>query len=395
MEGKDQDGKQVMPSFEEYLEVDSENVIGMWNSWRYYYLTPPLGWLDQQFKDAEGGFDGGDGQVGVVGDGSNAMEEFDQRGIVDNTGAHSFSHINVQSELILIFEIFCRQSVAVARCPVHPRPIVLISVGDSGVQVCTHGPALRDFSPWIFQNFFSNELRLSRADDLNVTQELKEQGMVQYDVLTGEDLRKVQRQQYENWFKQQKVWQQERAMRDQMEALDGKRRQGAAGGQATTDYQSLLNSGLKSDSLTNEELEVPRCPHRMLRSASRAVTAGRAERHLRDGGQGLRQHGDPAQEGLGPGLPPSSRRAARARTHRAARALPWRAPMRCPMRATAWRGGVVCGRNGPGGRKGGMAAAARLEALLARTICKLMRLEARRLGGPALRGWRRVLGWGY
>ena len=39
----------------------------------------------QQFKDAEGGFDGGDGQVGVVGDGSNAMEEFDQRGIVDNT----------------------------------------------------------------------------------------------------------------------------------------------------------------------------------------------------------------------------------------------------------------------------------------------------------------------
>ncbi len=81
--------------------------------------------------------------------------------------------------------------------------------------------------------------------------------MVQYDVLTGEDLRKVQRQQYENWFKQQKVWQQERAQRDQMEALDGKRRQGAVGGQATSDYQSLLNSGVKSDSLTNEELEVP------------------------------------------------------------------------------------------------------------------------------------------
>ena len=35
--------------------------------------------------DAQGGFDGGDGQVGVVGDGSNAMEEFDNRGIVDNT----------------------------------------------------------------------------------------------------------------------------------------------------------------------------------------------------------------------------------------------------------------------------------------------------------------------
>ncbi len=27
MEGKDQDGKQVMPSFEEYLEVDSDNML--------------------------------------------------------------------------------------------------------------------------------------------------------------------------------------------------------------------------------------------------------------------------------------------------------------------------------------------------------------------------------
>lgn len=51
----------------------------------------------QNFKDAEGGFDGGDGQVGVVGDGSNAMESFDNRevgdgernDIVDNTvGGH-------------------------------------------------------------------------------------------------------------------------------------------------------------------------------------------------------------------------------------------------------------------------------------------------------------------
>ena len=94
--------------------------------------------------------------------------------------------------------------------------------------------------------------------------------MVEYDVLTGEDVRKVQRQQYENWFKQQKVWQQERAMRDQMEALDGKRRQGAAGGQTTTDYQSLLNSGLKSDTLTNQELEVS---HRFSSSADAPACA--------------------------------------------------------------------------------------------------------------------------
>ena len=77
-------------------------------------------------------------------------------------------------------------------------------------------------------------------------------------------MKKVQRQQYENWFKQQKVWQQERALRDQMEALDGKKRQGAIGGQATNDYQNLLNSGLKSNTLTNDELEVlmfPVCIH--------------------------------------------------------------------------------------------------------------------------------------
>lgn len=40
----------------------------------------------QDFIDAEG-FDGGDGQVGVVGDGDNAMEKFDKRdvGAMDNT----------------------------------------------------------------------------------------------------------------------------------------------------------------------------------------------------------------------------------------------------------------------------------------------------------------------
>jgi hypothetical protein len=96
----------------------------------------------------------------------------------------------------------------------------------------------------------------SNADDLNITEELKSQGMVEYDILTGEDIRKVQRQQYENWFNQQKVWQQEKALRDQMESLDGKKRQGATGGQATNDYQKLLNTGLRSDTLTNDELEV-------------------------------------------------------------------------------------------------------------------------------------------
>lgn len=42
---------------------------------------PTLEQMDSEFVDAEGGFDGGDGQVGVVGDGSNAMDSFDERDV--------------------------------------------------------------------------------------------------------------------------------------------------------------------------------------------------------------------------------------------------------------------------------------------------------------------------
>ena len=59
-QGKDSTGKQVMPSLEQ---------------------------MDTEFVDATGGFDGGDGQVGVVGDGSNAMDTFDNR---DVGGADAF-----------------------------------------------------------------------------------------------------------------------------------------------------------------------------------------------------------------------------------------------------------------------------------------------------------------
>ena len=59
-QGVDANGKQVMPSLEQ---------------------------MDSEFVDATGGFDGGDGQVGVVGDGSNAMDAFDNR---DVGGADAF-----------------------------------------------------------------------------------------------------------------------------------------------------------------------------------------------------------------------------------------------------------------------------------------------------------------
>ena len=40
------------------------------------------------------------------------------------------------------------------------------------------------------------------SDAPDITEELKEAGMVEYDKLTGEDIRKVQRQQFNNWFQQ-------------------------------------------------------------------------------------------------------------------------------------------------------------------------------------------------
>ena len=39
------------------------------------------------FVDAQDGFDGGDGRVGVVGDGSNAMETFDNREVISASGS--------------------------------------------------------------------------------------------------------------------------------------------------------------------------------------------------------------------------------------------------------------------------------------------------------------------
>jgi len=60
----------------------------------------------------------------------------------------------------------------------------------------------------------------------------------------------VQRQQYANWFNQQKQWQAERELRDQMEAMNNMKRQKDAG-----DYKSYLQSGAKANELTDKELE--------------------------------------------------------------------------------------------------------------------------------------------
>eukprot|EP00287_Rhodomonas_sp_CCMP768_P021993 CAMPEP_0202809952 /NCGR_PEP_ID=MMETSP1389-20130828/2158_1 /ASSEMBLY_ACC=CAM_ASM_000865 /TAXON_ID=302021 /ORGANISM="Rhodomonas sp., Strain CCMP768" /LENGTH=361 /DNA_ID=CAMNT_0049480707 /DNA_START=10 /DNA_END=1095 /DNA_ORIENTATION=+ len=139
------------------------------------------------FIDAEDGFDGGDGQVGVVGDGDNAMEKFDNREIVDNT--------------------------------VGGRGKVSGGTKDSRID--------KRWNAW-------------GADetDTEFQQDLINRGVVEIDQETGEDLRKVQRQQYENWFKQRKTWANEKAMRDAMEAVGGEKRQSHS-----DDYKSFLDTG--------------------------------------------------------------------------------------------------------------------------------------------------------
>lgn len=49
--------------------------------------------------------------------------------------------------------------------------------------------------------------------DVTIQDDLVNRGMVEIDNETGEDVRKVQRQQYENWFKQRKTWSNEKALR--------------------------------------------------------------------------------------------------------------------------------------------------------------------------------------
>mmetsp|Transcript_13656 Transcript_13656/g.21537 ORF Transcript_13656/g.21537 Transcript_13656/m.21537 type:complete len:375 (-) Transcript_13656:198-1322(-) len=139
------------------------------------------------FVDAKDGFDGGDGQVGVVGDGSNAMESFDNREVIDN-------------------QVGGRGKV-------------------SGGTV--DGRVDKRWNAW-------------GADETDVSfqEDLIARGITQIDAETGEDLRRVQRQQYENWFKQRKTWANEKALREQMEAVGGDKRQSHS-----DDYKAFLDTG--------------------------------------------------------------------------------------------------------------------------------------------------------
>eukprot|EP00752_Nemacystus_decipiens_P002105 g2012.t1 len=119
------------------------------------------------FVDSEG-FDGGDGQVGVVGDGSNAMEQFDQK--------------------------------AVSR-PADRRAQVKAST--------------------FVQESKSRQRNAWGGGSTGYADELKEQGMVKTN-LYGEDITKVRRQQFENYRNQQEITRKQRAEMGQQEAMTGR-----------------------------------------------------------------------------------------------------------------------------------------------------------------------------
>jgi hypothetical protein len=174
------------------------------------------------FVDATDGFDGGDGQVGVVGDGSNALDDFFTPDVQGGQDASS----QIQT-LGAIKDGGVSGNVAGA-------------VGGRGKTsgATKDGRVDKRWNAW-------------GSDAADITEDLKKQGMVEYDVLTGEDIRKVQRQQMNNWFAQRAVWAKESAQREEMERLAGNEHRQMG----TQDYFAELAKGKSSEELTEAEKE--------------------------------------------------------------------------------------------------------------------------------------------
>lgn len=152
------------------------------------------------FIDGDG-FDGGDGQVGVVGDGDNAMEKFDNRITVET----SFGAGQARG---------------------------VVTGGSSGQRVD------KRWNAWGSES----------ADD-TFKENLREEGIEDIDIY-GNDKKEVQRQQYENWANQQRQWSKERATRDADADRGAEKRQ-----KGTVEYFDHLNSGADSNKLTEKDLE--------------------------------------------------------------------------------------------------------------------------------------------
>lgn len=134
------------------------------------------------FVDFAEGFDGGDGQVGVVGDGSNHMEEFDTRAQV-NTDAAS-TNVMMAKDL----KSSVGDSVERSKLVQDSKATQVLSFGSEGT-------GYRDV--------------------------LKERGMVDIDKKTGEDRLKVRRQQLENWHQQNDLRGAQRQRINDMNMLEG------------------------------------------------------------------------------------------------------------------------------------------------------------------------------
>eukprot|EP00802_Teleaulax_amphioxeia_P003480 Tamp_03483.p2 GENE.Tamp_03483~~Tamp_03483.p2 ORF type:complete len:387 (+),score=97.97 Tamp_03483:39-1163(+) len=164
------------------------------------------------FVDATDGFDGGDGQVGVVGDGSNAMESFDNREVINAGDAYGGPAAGIGGR----------------------------EEGTAGKYGASGGNRVdKRWNAWG-----------SDSTDETFKDRLKEEGVTDVDIFSGEDKKEVQRQQLENWANQQKQWQQERGIRDQMATMGAEVRQ-----KNTDDYKDFLSTGRSNDAMTSKDME--------------------------------------------------------------------------------------------------------------------------------------------
>jgi len=168
------------------------------------------------FVDFAEGFDGGDGQVGVVGDGSNAMETFDRSEVV--SGDSSRNTVMMAKDLKQSASERLERSKLVA--------------DSKSTQILSFG-----------------------AEGTGYAEELKAKGMSK--MKDGEDQLKVRRQQLENWHQQQGLRSAQRQRLDDMDALTGgeayaaKKRGGSRGYfDDLSGDKGIMNSNVDDDPLS-------------------------------------------------------------------------------------------------------------------------------------------------
>ncbi|CAM9979234.1 unnamed protein product [Ascophyllum nodosum] len=201
------------------------------------------------FVDGEG-FDGGDGQVGCVGDGSNAMETFDnkaavrkqdmqaklktstmvkdsksrQRNAWGSTGTVSKSLYTVRgstkewrsksptSEARAVQALWEEALQKNVQLLFIPPSQTLGTFRLTPYQVCHRGPAVA-----VWNQTVSTVVTLTVQ---GYADKLKDEGMVNVN-LKGEDTKTIRRQQFENWRNQQEITNMQRSKMAEMDRMTG------------------------------------------------------------------------------------------------------------------------------------------------------------------------------